>query len=114
MVFIGPVGTSNLEVNVQKTVMRWKGGPFSKEDVFRYGGKKIKLVNQFKFDYLEVTLQTKFGFTKHVRRLKRNTSTATAMLTRHLSKLTTDSVLKILNVKIKPILLAIVAYIGDS
>ena len=70
------------------------------------------MVNQFV--YLGVTLQPKLGFTEHVKRVKRKAITATSMLTKYLSKLSLDSVLRIFKVKIRPIVTYGIKVIASS
>ena len=94
---------NKLKVNASKTkMMKFRnGGRLAKGDEFMYSDAPIEIVNEFV--YLGITLQTKLGFTKHVERVKRKAITATALLTKHLSKLSLSSVLKLFKVKIKPI-----------
>src|SRR5699024_5458962 len=85
---------NKLKVNVAKTkVMKFrKGGRLAKSDVFEYAGQTLEIINEFV--YLGVTLQTKLSFSSHVARVKRKSMTATAMLTKYLSRLSLSSVLK--------------------
>src|SRR5690625_2635598 len=94
--------TNNMKVNTGKTkIVKFRNGePLAKKDKHQFEGSWIVMVNEF--NYLGMTFQTKLGFSKHIMKVKAKTSTATALMTKYLHKISLESAMKIFKAKVEP------------
>lgn len=94
---------NQLKVNHSKTkIMKFRnGGRLAKTDSFYYNGREVEIVN--KYNYLGMTLTTKFTFTEHIIHRKTQAIKAINCL-KNLPNLSIETAELLFSAKIKPIL----------
>ena len=92
---------NRLEVNLGKTkVLKFRNGGKC-DEVFFYNGKKIEVCNSY--EYLGITVQTTWRFTKHLRK-KRAKAIAASHYIRNLQLLSIKGATKYFSIMIEPII----------
>ena len=93
---------NRLEVNLSKTkVLKFRRGGGSSDDVFYYNGRVVEHCNSY--EYLGLTLQTTWTFTKHLKKVRMKAAAATFRI-KNLQKLSLEGAKKFFRIMIEPII----------
>jgi len=95
--------SNKMKINTKKCkILKFrKGGRLQKEDTFTINSEDLEIVNSF--SYLGISLQTKLGFTEHIKQRK-SIASANIYRLKNLHRLSLPTAMKIFNLKIKPII----------